>query len=133
MASQQQPTPSSDRKQIAALLARLSLHYWRPDYTPEQARLLVEDYLSDLAGYTPDQVRRACEDYRKLPDSKFFPHSGELLALMGHGKYETTVYQRLPTWTTPKCLLEAPRGKTKSVADILREHGYERDAEKWSQ
>lgn len=93
----------------------------------------MEDYLDDLAGYDPTQVERACIEYRKSSDSKFFPHSGELLGLMGHGKYDTVSYQRLPTWTTPKCLLEAPRGKTKSVADILREHGYEREAERWSQ
>lgn len=121
----------SPRKQVAALLARLSFHYWRPDYSPEQARMVMEDYLDDLAGYTPTQVEWACIQYRKSSDSKFFPHSGELLGLMGHGKYEEP-RSRLPTFRAPPALT-GPRGKTKSVADVLREHGYARDAEKWSQ
>lgn len=116
------------RKQIAAVLARLSLHYWRPDYSPEQARLLMEDYLSDLSGYSPAQVERACAEYRQNPANKFFPHSGELLGLMGHGK--TEYRSRLPTHrATPA--LTGPRAPVKSVAQVLREHGMTAAAKKW--
>lgn len=123
-----QPT-ISPRKQIAAILARLSLHYWRPDYSPEQARLLMEDYLSDLSGYSPAQVERACAEYRQNPANKFFPHSGELMGLMGHGK--TEYRSRLPTFRAPPALT-GPRPRFKSVAEVLRENGMGAAAEKWS-
>lgn len=93
--------------------------------------MVMEDYLDDLAGYSPTDVERACIQYRKSPDNKFFPHSGEILGLLGHRKAEEP-RSRLPTWTTPKYLLEAPRGNLKSVAEVLRGHGFERAAEKWS-
>lgn len=127
--SQATPIPT-ERKQIAAILAKLSLHYWRPDYTPEQARMVMEDYLDDLRGYSPAQVAQACADYRKLPDSKFFPASGALLALLGHST-KTEYRSRLPTFRAPP-QLEGPRGKTKSVADVLKAHGFEKAAAKWA-
>lgn len=109
----------------------MALHYWRPDFTPEQARMLIEDYLDDLRGYTPEQVDAACIRYRKEPDSKFFPHTGELLKLLGARSSFAQPEYRLPTWTTPKGLLERPRGKMKSVAEVLRDHGQIAAAEKW--
>jgi hypothetical protein len=122
------PIPT-ERKQVAAILAKLSLHYWRPDFSPEQARLIMGDYLDDLRGYSPEQVCRACSEYRKLPDAKFFPTSGALLALLGHGT-KSEPRPRLPTFRAPN-LLSGPRAKFKSVGDVLREHGEVQAAEKW--
>lgn len=93
--------------------------------------MVIEDYLDDLRGYTPSEVEKACVRYRKEPDSKFFPHSGELLKLLGAKSSWAAPEHRLPTWTTPKALLERPRGKMKSVADVLRDNGMTVAAERW--
>lgn len=119
------------RKQISAILARLSLHYWRPDYSPEQAKLVMEDYLDDLAGHTPEQVSKACEQYRKNPDSKFFPKIGEIIELIKGPKWLQDQPRSLPVFRSSQYQLAAPRGKTKSVAEVLREHGHGELAEKW--
>lgn len=121
----------SPRKQIAAILARLSLHYWRPDYSPDQARLLMEDYLSDLAAYSPIQVDRACAAYRRNPANKFFPHSGELMGLMGYGK-PAEYRPRLETHRAPLSL-SGPPNRVKSVAEVLRENGHPAAAANWGQ
>ena len=120
------------RKQIAAILARLSLHYHRPDYSQAQAKLLFEDYLNDLEPYSPRDVEIACEEYRRKPESKYFPKVGELLEIMRGPKWLREPKSSLPTWRTPAGFLEAPRGKTKSVAEVLREHGHEAAAAKWA-
>lgn len=70
------------RAEISALLARLSLHYWRPDYTPQQAALVVDDFVRDLTGVTAAELVEACDEYRRDPKNRFFPTPGQLLALL---------------------------------------------------
>lgn len=92
--------------------------------------MVIADYLDDLAGYTATQVERACMQFRKLPDSKFFPKSGELLVLLsGRSSFDMPPC-RLPTFRAPLALT-GPRGKMKSVADVLRDTGHAAAAEKW--
>lgn len=59
-------------------LMSLSVHYYRPDFTEGQARVLIRDMLEDLAEFTPEQVDAAIRAYRRDPKSKFFPTSGQL-------------------------------------------------------
>lgn len=93
--------------------------------------MVMEDYLDDLAGHDPMAVERACIEYRKNPENKFFPKSGEILGILNAGaKYETRSY--LPTFRAP-IAIEGPRGKTKTVAEVLRDNGYKQAAERWSQ
>lgn len=126
----QQTTQPSERKQIAAILARLALHFWRPDFTPEQARMVIEDYLDDLRGYSPTQIERACMQFRKRPDSTFFPKSGQLLGILGADRELDPPRSRLPTWRAPAALM-APRGKLKTVAEVLRDSGHTVAADRW--
>lgn len=60
-------------------LMSLSVHYYRPDFTEGQARVLIRDMLEDLAEFTPEQVDAAIRSYRRDPKSKFFPTSGQLI------------------------------------------------------
>src|SRR5262245_40849754 len=66
---------------ILVLLAKLALVYWRPDFTPAQAKQLYSQYLDDLRPYSFADVSEAIEKYRQSPDSKFYPTPGELRGL----------------------------------------------------
>lgn len=66
---------------MATVLSRLAIHYYRPDFTEGQAKLLVEDMVEDLRQFGPTIVADACSEYRRRRDSKFFPTSGVLRAI----------------------------------------------------
>jgi len=133
--SQQEPSKqlrsSQDdpAKRISASLAKLALHYWRPDYTPAQANLLMMDYLNDLKGITPEAVEAACEKYRKNEKNSFFPRSGQLLALIDEKKPKEVLERHARPFRGYPALTE--RRATKSVAEVLRENGHFAAAEAW--
>lgn len=66
---------------VATALLRLQAHYWRPEFTPAQARELYEDFMDDLGHIPPDILDEACAAYRRDPDARFFPRPGQLLAI----------------------------------------------------
>lgn len=66
---------------IAALLAKLALHYWRPNFTDQQAKQLYMDYIGDLKIYPLDVIDQAVGVYRRNAKNKWFPKSGELIEL----------------------------------------------------
>lgn len=108
----------------------MSLHYWRPDYTPEQARLVIEDYLDDLADFLPSEIERACMTFRRNPENKFFPKSGELLGILNAKSVWDTPPSRLPKFRSPPALT-GPKPRLKSVGDVLRENGHQLAADKY--
>lgn len=63
------------------MLTALSSHYWRPDFSPAQAALLIVDYCRDLADCTLLELDAAIADYRRGQE-KFFPKIGDLRALV---------------------------------------------------
>jgi hypothetical protein len=103
------------------------MHYWRPDFTPEQMRYLMADYLEDLGHIEPERVEAACRQWRRNPENKFFPKIGELLELL---KPEWEPRSHLPTFRAPPAL-PAPKGPIRSVADILRQYGFAKAARRW--
>ena len=70
--------PAGDRA-VGEILARLQVHYWRPDFAPEQAASLYADMMEDLAHYPKGLLIEAAADYRQDPAAKFFPRSGDLI------------------------------------------------------
>jgi hypothetical protein len=60
------------------MLIRLAGHYYRADFTPEQAAAVIDDMIADLAEYGLHDVDAAILAYRRDPKQKFFPKSGEL-------------------------------------------------------
>jgi hypothetical protein len=79
-------TPSTNTKQredrarsIFALLGRLALHYYRPDFAPSQAKLVIEDMIEDLLEYDPQEIAAACSAWRRKPEAAYFPKSGQLI------------------------------------------------------
>jgi hypothetical protein len=66
---------------VATAILRLQAHYWRPDFSPAQAKELYADYIEDLADLPPDILDAAIGQYRRDPERKFFPRTGELLGL----------------------------------------------------
>lgn len=80
--SKPQRSSAEETKRISATLSRLALHYWRPDFTPAQANLLLGDYLEDLRGKTALEVESACREYRLGHENKFFPRSAQLLEII---------------------------------------------------
>jgi len=114
-------------KAISAAIAQLSLIYWRPDFTPQQFKFAIAAYLEDFRKLSVYQVEMACREYRRNPENKFFPTPGQLLDLT-KDKFADTP-SRLPRFEGYPAL-EGPRA-TKSVAQILEEHGFTGEAAKW--
>jgi hypothetical protein len=119
------------KRAVGAYLARLALHYWRPDFTAGQAKLLFEDFYSDLRRYPVAEIEGACQSWRRNSANRFFPTPGQLLEVLGekHGPIQErprsigTTFQGYPA-------LEGRRA-AKSVADMLRDNGMPVAAEQW--
>lgn len=73
---------ASKDEAILAILARLALHYWRPDFTPGQARQLYRDYLDDLRDFAVVDINRAIQVYRRDGANRFFPTTGQIVDLI---------------------------------------------------
>ncbi len=67
---------------ILAELAKLSLVYWRPDFTPTQAKQLYAMYIDDLRAWSLADIKSACKTYRRNGENRFFPTPGQLLDLI---------------------------------------------------
>jgi hypothetical protein len=74
--------PKATVREIATSLGRLAQHYWRPDFTPEQAKLLYGDFVRLLDGATAAEFQRACDEWVMDPLNRFFPTPGQLGELM---------------------------------------------------
>jgi hypothetical protein len=71
--------PSQDQdQQLAAMLARLWLHYPNPDYSPVHWQALTEDYIEALRMYPLEVVGEAMKACRRK--MKFRPTISEMLA-----------------------------------------------------
>lgn len=67
---------------ILVLLGQLALVYWRPDFTPGQAKQLYAQYLDDLRPFAFKDIAEAVETYRQNPENKFYPTPGQLRGLI---------------------------------------------------
>lgn len=67
---------------IMALLGKLALHYWRPDFTPGQAKQVYADYVEHLLPYPMVEIAASIKCYQASPDSNFYPSIGRLLQPM---------------------------------------------------
>lgn len=76
------------------MLGRLAIHYYRPDFTEGQAKLLIQDYLSDLCNYKPEAIRDAISEYRQDPKSKYFPTVGQLVSILKAKQAEAAKWAR---------------------------------------
>lgn len=74
-------TPGKDEA-ILALLGKLALHYWRPDFTPGQARQVYADYVYDLGPFALSDIASAINKYRQTGANRFFPASGALIDII---------------------------------------------------
>lgn len=63
---------------ILVLLGKLALVYWRPDFTPGQAKQLYSQYLDDLRVFAFKDIAEAVEKYRQDGENKFFPTPGQI-------------------------------------------------------
>lgn len=67
---------------ILAVLAKLAMIYWRPDFTPGQAKHLYAQYLDDLREFAFADIVEAAQKYRRDAANKFFPLPGQLRGLI---------------------------------------------------
>lgn len=67
---------------ILAKLNELALLYWRPDFTPAQAKIVQAQYLDDLRDFAVKDIDHAIKTYRRDPANKFFPHPGALRGIL---------------------------------------------------
>lgn len=121
---QENLTRGTKTEAVSAILSRLALHYWRPDFDQGQFRNLLGDFLDDLKAYQPAQISAACDAYRRSGE-KFFPTPGQLLKFI---KADSPSRPRLETYKPPQ--IEG-RQATKTVGQVLRDHGMEDAAIRW--
>lgn len=122
-----QPKGEDWRRTVGAILSKLALHYWRADFTPEQAKMLLADFYDDLGKFTPAEIQTACARWRRNPENRFFPTPGGLLGLLtpkSDPPHHLKLYRAPPALSPPRA--------TKSVADVLRENGYIVQAKSWA-
>ena len=116
--------------EIGAILARLALHYWRPDFQPEQVKLVLQDFLYDLRAYEVRDIAHACDRYRQGPENRFFPTPGQLLAILKPAQAEPEErHARRPFRSDYRMI--GMKQATKSVAEVLADHGFTVDAKAW--
>lgn len=84
--------------------------------------------LLDLDGLSPYQIEDACANYRRDPANKYFPTPGQIIEAM-RGKFEEKP-QRLPKYNPDEFHCERA-AVLKPIGQVLREHGFERAADKW--
>jgi len=75
-------------KIIAALLAGLTGHFYRPEMAEGLARQVLLDFVSDLRDFDISDIRAAVETYRRNPASKKFPTPGQLRELAAEAQNE---------------------------------------------
>lgn len=102
------------------MLSWLGLHYPRPEMTREQSKLFVQSYLASLSPYSVQQVRDACQKWLENGSNHWFPTPGQLLDLL---RPEPSERHAKEPYKAP-LMIEERRGKPKSVAEILRSHGF---------
>lgn len=117
----------ADDRTISEILARLQVHYWRPDFTAAQTASLYADMIEDLSGCSEGILRAAVADYRSDPAAKFFPRSGDLI-----GRLDTANRRRVRARFNLHRVLSAPnksepvqqevptKERRKELADIAR-------------
>lgn len=121
--------PSSPRKLKTALLAKLALHYYRPDFGPTQVKQLIEDFLDDLETWSVYSVERACRAYRNNPENRFFPTPGQLKGELDKLEEQSIRSHRAsqPAFkATDYMRLTGPNAEAKHlepIGDILRRNG----------
>lgn len=103
----------------ATALMKLAAHYHRPDFGPAAAASVVEDMLLDLSEFSTAEVERACMQWRTSPE-RFFPTSGQLIAVIRPKNTFELPARRLAKF---EGYPEPQQRATKSVAQVLREHG----------
>lgn len=110
-------------RDVVELVGRLSLQYWRPNFSPEQAKLLFQDFAQDLAGLTREELAQACLEWRRDPENRFFPTSGQLRGVADHilrrrARDRAAAERLLAILDTPEEGTDAPVSR-RSSADIL--------------
>lgn len=70
------------------MLTALASVYWRPDFGPSQAAVLMADFVQDLEEFPVPEIEVAIQTYRRDPKSKFFPTPGVLRGIILEGRKE---------------------------------------------
>lgn len=107
------------RAEISVMLGRLSLHYWRPNFTEEKNALIVDDYCRDLHGVTVQELADAIEQYRKKIGERYFPTIAQLNKLIGDAVADRERMKRGATR-----MLEALDAPDTAEADKPQQHDY---------
>lgn len=84
------------------LLSRMAVHYYRPDFTEAQAKVLIGDMVDDLHGFGVYEIEKALREYRQNAKEKFFPKSGQLIALINAAKAEANWHEKHSKPATPE-------------------------------
>lgn len=69
--------PAANRAWVMGEIARLAAHTWQPDRPMEQQRVLVSDYLDELAQEPAYALEIAFRECRRK--SRFFPKLADIL------------------------------------------------------
>lgn len=81
-------------QQLSTLLRRLAVAFYSPDFTQEQASVVIADYILDLGGFAIVDVEDAIRAYRRDPKAQFFPKPGILYSLAAAAQKERRESER---------------------------------------
>ncbi|MGA7711468.1 MAG: hypothetical protein WCA81_06170 [Rhizomicrobium sp.] len=74
--------PKATARDFATQLGRMAVHFWTPDFTPEQAKVKYGDFVRLLDGVTAQELADACDAWLLDPRNRFYPTPGQLLMLI---------------------------------------------------
>lgn len=101
LANTSQNNSRESRPEIAAAfigvqLARLALHYFRPDIAASQVKSIAADFVEDLGEFDQRDIHEAFKAYRQNPENKIFPRPGPLRDLTIKAKVERVRAEQSP-------------------------------------
>lgn len=117
------------RTSIAALLLKLSQHYYRADRSHEATLELLMDFYDDLASFSVEDIALGCAHWRR-GDHHYFPSSGELIKSIRESTFtpepSRAGYRALPA-------PQLPPGSDAGIAAALRRLGQPNAARAWEE
>lgn len=74
-------TPTVTEVELATILARLAAHFPSRNLSAKRVEYMIADWFEDVKHLPAATIEAACGKWRRDPENKWFPTSGQLLAI----------------------------------------------------
>lgn len=79
--------------------------YFSRDFTAEQAKVVIADYVQDLSEFAVCDIEDAIRQYRRDPLAEFFPKPGRLCELCSGARSDRIARENCKPGSAPKNLV----------------------------